>query len=500
MRFNGFVGPSYESRSVVPDCQRTVNLFPEANESGTGKSPVSFYKVPGYAELCDLDSAATQGGWVRKMMTVNDRLFAMVDASAYTAGGLYEIYSDGTFSLVVTWAALGFPFVGAYTMASDGTQILIGNDMGPALDGLMTCVNLTTWAVTQIAAPYCNWVAFHPDGYFLGLDRRSKKLYISALYDATSWDLADTTVVTTDGFPIAMIVDHQEIWIFCDTKTIIYQDTGNADFPFEPIRGATIETGIMGHTACRLDNSVFWLGRDERGHSVVWRADGYRPVRVSNHAIEYFIDNVIGDPVTLENSIVAWTYQEDGHQFYLLNAGSAATTTLVYDAATNMWHERAWYDSGALGALWLTNHVFVWGKHIISGYSPTGVKIYEQSRSYLDHDGIDIHWLRRAPHLANEGKRSFFDSLMIDFVTGEGGGGGDPAVANSTVYLRWSDDGGRTWSSYLTATLGAAGAYKTRVRWNRLGMARDRVFEVSGNEAARICIVDAFLDVTGGNN
>jgi hypothetical protein len=500
MRFAGFVGQSYESRSIYADCQRTVNLFPEALESGTGKSPAALYKVPGYNEFCELTSGGA--GSVKCIYTINDRLFAIVDAMATAVSGLYEVQSDGTSALIATMTQLTGGNSADFTMCSDGSQLLVGADraISGTATGLMTCIDLTTFAVTSIAAPECHIVSFHPDGYFLGIDKLTRKLYISALFDATSWDLLDTAVVATDGTVLQMLVDHLEVWIFCDTKTLIYQNTGNADFPFEPVRGATIETGIMGYTACRMDNTVFWLGRDERGHSIVWRANGYTPVRVSNHAVEYMVDNAVADPA--DGGMWAWTYQEDGHQFYVLEVFQTTNTaSFVYDAATNLWHERSRLDGvGAAIPLLMYGHAFVWGKHIIGGANSSDQVLYDMSRAYFDYAGTDICWLRRAPHLSNEMKRNYYHSLMVDFATGIGGGGGPTGVANQTISLRWSDDGGRTWSSYLTATLGAAGAYKTRVRWNRLGMARDRVFEVSGNEAGKICIVDAFLEVTGGDH
>jgi hypothetical protein len=65
-------------------------------------------------------------------------------------------------------------------------------------------------------------------------------------------------------------------------------------------------------------------------------------------------------------------------------------------------------------------------------------------------------------------------SLQIDFETGVGvytGQGSDPQAM-----LRWSDDGGRTWSNTHTKTIGAIGNYKTRVKFDRLGViARSRV-------------------------
>jgi hypothetical protein len=67
------------------------------------------------------------------------------------------------------------------------------------------------------------------------------------------------------------------------------------------------------------------------------------------------------------------------------------------------------------------------------------------------------------------------------------------------VMLRWSDDGGHTWSNEHWRELGRQGQYGTRVIWRRLGMTmklRDRVYEVSGTDPVRIYIMGAELDVS----
>jgi hypothetical protein len=70
------------------------------------------------------------------------------------------------------------------------------------------------------------------------------------------------------------------------------------------------------------------------------------------------------------------------------------------------------------------------------------------------------------------------------------------------VMLRWSDDGGHTWSNSHWRSMGKTGAYGTRVLWRRLGMTlklRDRVYEVSGTDQTKIAIVGAELIMSPTN-
>ena len=66
--------------------------------------------------------------------------------------------------------------------------------------------------------------------------------------------------------------------------------------------------------------------------------------------------------------------------------------------------------------------------------------------------------------------------------------------------LRWSNDGGSTWSKYYTVSIGQQGKYKNRAIWRRLGMARDRVFEVSITDPVNAVIIGANLKASQGDN
>jgi hypothetical protein len=70
------------------------------------------------------------------------------------------------------------------------------------------------------------------------------------------------------------------------------------------------------------------------------------------------------------------------------------------------------------------------------------------------------------------------------------------------VMLRWSDDGGHTWSNEHWRSMGLTGQWGRRVIWRRLGMTlklRDRVYEVSGTDNVKIAIMGAELQVSPTN-
>jgi hypothetical protein len=61
--------------------------------------------------------------------------------------------------------------------------------------------------------------------------------------------------------------------------------------------------------------------------------------------------------------------------------------------------------------------------------------------------------------------------------------------------LRWSNDGGKTWSNTYTLSVGAQGGYDTRVIMRMLGRARKRVWEVSWTDPVPIRVADCYLEM-----
>jgi len=65
------------------------------------------------------------------------------------------------------------------------------------------------------------------------------------------------------------------------------------------------------------------------------------------------------------------------------------------------------------------------------------------------------------------------------------------------VLLRWSDDGGHTWSNYYEQGLGLTGNYLKRAIWRRLGRSRNRIYEISCDDPVALRIVDAYVNDPG---
>jgi hypothetical protein len=225
----------------------------------------------------------------------------------------------------------------------------------------------------------------------------------------------------------------------------------------------------------------------------VYRATGYTGVRVSNHALEWQIQSY-GDI----SDAIAYTYQQDGHPFYVLTFPTASKTW-VFDVSTNEWCERAYFSLGQYSRH-RSNCQVVFNSLVLVGDYENG-KVYSFDKTVYTDDGQPQRWLRswRAlPPGRNNLKRTVQHELQLDCEAGVGlttGQGQDPQVM-----LRWSDDGGHTWSNEHPRSMGRIGDRGLRVIWRRLGMTtklRDRVYEVSGADPVKIAIMGAELTAGG---
>jgi hypothetical protein len=305
---------------------------------------------------------------------------------------------------------------------------------------------------------------------------------------------------SAEGSPdnvVALIVDHREVWVFGTNSTEVWYDAGLADFPLAPVQGAYNEIGcIAPYSVAKMDNCVFWLGADARGRGIVYRTQGYTGKRISTHAVEWQIQQY-----TDMSDAVGYTYQQDGHFFYVLNFPSA-NTTWVYDASTEVWHERAGWNNGSF-TRHRANCQMSFNNRIVVGDYENGNVYYFDLNSYKDNNDIQ-KWLRswRAlPTGQNDLNRSAHHTLQLDCETGVGLDGTGQGVSPEMM-LRWSDDGGHTWSNEHLASMGKIGQFGFRAFWRRLGMTlkiRDRVYEVSGTDPVKIAIMGAELHASATN-
>jgi hypothetical protein len=450
-----------------------VNLFPEPVPDG-GKEPAFLNRAPGLRLLATVGAGPIRGLW-----KLGDLAYVVSGADLYSLSSTYVAVRVGSVS-----------GTGPVSIADNGTQLFIACN-GPSY--IYNTITRVLAEITDADFPGAGSVGYI-DGYFVFNEPDSQKIWVTSLLDGTSIDPLE--FASAEGAPdnvVSLIVDHREVWVFGTNSVEVWYDSGAVDFPLQRIQGAFNEIGCAApYSVAKLDNGVFWLGSDARGQGIVYRANGYTGQRISTHAVEWQIQQYsdISDAL-------AYTYQQDGHSFYVLVFPSA-DTTWVYDVSTQAWHERAGFDNGAF-----TRHrgncQVSFNNEILVGDYVNG-RVYAYDLEVYADDSLPQRWLRswRAlPPGQNSLKRTIHHSLQLDCEAGVGlttGQGSDPLVM-----LRFSDDGGHTWSNEYWSDIGALGDYGTRVLWRRLGTTtkiRDRVYEVSGTDPVKIAIMGAELNMS----
>lgn len=478
MKIN-LIGPSYELRSANIDAQRSINLYPTLDETKEGKSRTQLVGSPG---LLLFGTLAATGCRAMLFSAASNRAFAVY------GNKFYEIFSNGTSTERGTLNTS----TGPVGIASNGLQVC-------CVDGLYGYVFIyATNAFTQITDPDfpgATTVCF-VDGYFVFNEPNSGRYFISQLYDGTSFDGLD--FATAEGNPdnlVAVVSCRRNIWEMGQASVEVSFNSGAADFPFDRIQGAFMEYGCAAaFSADVLANTIFWVGSDNDGVCTVWMAEQYAPQRISTFAIEYYLSLYLSNIA----DATSYSYQEEGHFFYVLNI-PGMPTTLVYDVTTKQWHERASLntDTGQFVRHRAQNHMFAFGKHLVGDFE--NGKLYEQSLNYYDYDGAVIKRLRRAQYIADDLEYIFHQMLQIDIETGVGLSGNAPTEdADPQIILRWSDDGANTWSNEHTRSMGAIGKYSKRVYWDRLGRARSRVYELSTANRCKVNIIGGYIQLEKG--
>jgi hypothetical protein len=449
-----FATESYAHRSLPLSAQRVVNCYLEAAppQAKTFAAVVQSY---GLRQLANIGTGYLRGGIVR-------------NGIPYVVAGekFYRLAANGTAT------ELGdIPGAGYVDMAGDEENImLVSRGRGWYWNG-STCQQ-----ITDEDFPGAEWVE-SLDGYYIIGALGSGRFYISSNRNPAEWDGLD--FASTEKYPddlVGGIVANGEIFLFGKESFEVWFDSGDADFPLERSSAGFGDIGCLSRFGlAKADNSVFFLGHD----GVIYRLNGYQPQRISTHAIEQAIDGYA------DKTCYAQTWNEGGHKFV---AFTFDDNTWVYDIATQLWHERISFGLPNWRALFVIRAFDQW---LVGDF-------YTNAIAELDPDefaefGDVLRSSATSPAVSKDNQRMTTSRVELVFEQGVGrvsGQGSDPQVM-----LRFSDDGGRKWSSEKWRSMGKIGETTKRVVFNRLGQHRDRVYEFAITDPVRRTLILATTDV-----
>ena len=447
---------------------------------GTGTGGIGTYTINQSQSVASTQmNSATVGAVVTGDISGTTLTVSAVTSGTLTVGQTIQ-GSTVTAQTIITALGTGTGGAGSYTVNNSQTvtsRTLYGLNWSvlPSTDGAFS-------SATSVDIVDNYFVYNRPDTQQFGASAA-----LSPISPALSFG-------SKDGAPddlVSLIVDHREIYLLGEVSSEVWIDAGTIPFPFQRIPGTSTQHGIAApFSVARLGNSFAYLSRNTRGQAQIVQMNGYVPTRISTHAVENSLTNQV------VNNAVAWAYQLEGHEVYVINFPTI-NLTWAYDVSSGMWHK--WLYTNNLGQYERARGnccVEFQGLVMVGDYA--NGKIYKLDPLNYTDDGQHVRRLRRAPHLVADFQREYFDELQIQFQPGVGLPTGQGE--NPQAMLRWSDNGGSTWSNEHWTTIGLIGKYANRAIWRRLGTARDRVFEVSISDPVKAVIISANLKSSVGEN
>lgn len=470
-----FVGQEARDRSVAVDNQQTTNFITSIKGAGA-KAPIVLETAPG---LRFIDTAgngpcrspqmvqwfhpttrttALYGVFGDKFVQLRDGLAPIEIGTLATTEGRVRIERGRTHMMIVD-GQRGYTY--------DGTTFQqITDDDFPDIDH------------DPVGAPTFVW---YQDGFFMVNNANNDNWHISALEDPDSWNALDFEAANTSpDRALAGVSSNSIVYIIGDETTELYYNSGNPDFPFERILSGTQEVGTLAPQSVAVsDDGVFFLATTPEGGRFIYRIVGQQGAVITQDAQEYQL-NEVSD---IENAY-GYIYKQAGKSFYVLQLGDDQPT-LVYNIRTGQFESRSMSDGTAYR---------VAGVGVLNGKNIAGDR--RSARYYqfdLNHylDGDDPLVRRRVTQIYHI-NNSLMDwhELVIDVETGNANAlppGDDPQLR-----MRYSDDGGLTWSRQLFAAIGKRGATGGRASYFSLGQSRNRVFEIEFSDQINMTISNAY--------
>jgi hypothetical protein len=440
------------------------------------------------------------GGWIYTFATGTFVAigFGMV-LGILTAGTLY---TNGTYTNVSLTGGTGTGAkativvsggsVTSVTLTAYGTNYIVGDSL--------TCPNTSIggtgsgWSIlvsqSNLGFPAGATTVSYLDGYFICEFPNSIQWGISNINDGTNWQALQFASATSNPSLVNAIDALNGNIILWKTAGIeFWQDAGSFPFPMQRLTSSSLQYGLGAKwSRATVGDSICFLGQTQQGTRQIYQMIGTTIVRISNHNIEHLISGF-----SFVSDAVGFSYIVDGHFFYQITFPTA-NKSFLYDTITKVWSTvQTGIEPGRHQA---NNGIVFNGTNYISDYA-TG-NIYQQLFNTYDEEGLPILREVDSIHINTQGNEFSISELWIDFETGTGLQQGQGF--NPQLMMQVSKDGGRTFGSPRTASIGKVGQYRgPRVIFRRLGSGRDFVFKFTMTDPVPFIIIDGSATIIESN-
>lgn len=473
------LGKAYYEKSVIANAFETENLYAEINDNAA-PCPKTYYPTPGTTLVSTPNTAAKARCTYRTSI-----------------GTAYVVIGPTVYFLATNGALV---FVGS--IPDRASQVIMADNglVAVLVDGTSDgwAIDLATNAFGAIIDPsfYGGDFVVYLDTFFVFNRPDTNQFYISlsqvdyALLTAgTSFDPLDIAAKSGSADPIVLILTiHKELWLIGELTTEVWIGTGAADFYFQLVQGAYIEHGcIAQYSGANQDTLGFWLMQDRQGKNIIVQSAGYD---VSEISTPFLVNEFNGYETTAD--AIGGCFQIGGHAFYWI-AFPQANKTWLYSLKSKEWFKWSWLntDDGTRNRHRINCCMFFNNQNIIGDWE--NGKIYSLSLSVYTDNAIPIVRVKTFAHLVGpEYERITYNSFDADIEVGTQ----DPVLDTTPqMFLSWSDNRGVSFDFAVGQSMGKGGEYLTTVSWNRLGMARDRIFKLQWSEPIKTALNGGFATI-----
>jgi hypothetical protein len=295
----------------------------------------------------------------------------------------------------------------------------------------------------------------------------STQFFFSEVGNPTVINAANFSNAQTSPDPIVEVaVLAEELYFFKAARAVeIWDYTGQLTAPFALSQGRTYARGCGAQNSVQLlDNGLFWVGED----ATVYRS-GSVPTSITT---PYIADRLKACGTAL-SQITALNYNLENHVLYVLNL-TPINESYAYDCQTKEWS--AWGSQNTIQAepaAYLAASSCGQGSTIYFGSAQDGRVWTANPSSRFDGDTPIRTVVSGAIWL--DGNRMLCANVMLQCSRGVG----NPETPNPLILMRYSDDEGDTWSSWLEHSLGSRGRTTYKAVWRGLGTMQSpgRLFE-----------------------
>lgn len=404
-----------QARDTAAGSAKLVNCYSTPiGEDSKAASPV--YACDGWSSF----STLTSGGVTRGMINLNDSLLWVM-----SGGNLYSVTTGGTATNRASVATSGTAYFARNRAATPDIMMVTSDGLTRTISG--TTVTTPSYHA-DIDSNLFNSVCQH-DGYFV-ITKSDGEFYITGI-DNVAIDALDFAKASTyaDGL-VRGLPRGRDIALAGSSSIEFWQNTGNADFPYQRVHVANFGTyaapamvNVVAVVDSAMVDTIIWPATDPAGgFAGVFMLGGYDARKISN----WEVDNAIR--TATKSAIRAYAYPSQGDTFYCIT--DAATFSYEFNCRTGAWHQRK--GSGLNFAQ--TVDACVFNNSVIFGDYTSGL-LYQQSTA------------------------------------------GVPGSA-SLVSLRTSKNNGTTWTTARTKAVGTSSNRAQRAKFTALGQSREDGFQL----------------------